>query len=402
LTPPGQPENEDDLLEEIGRALDAKRNGGSVPPAPESAPPEPAAPEPDAPPAAQADAQADAPPEGGEPAPEGAPPQAGEDEPFPGFSSLSPELQERVRATIGKTAAELEAERRQREKLTRSLDETRRGYAAQMGRVQPLQREVDRLRRLAEGRPSPVAKRELSLQDWLKRQSPERQAYFQRYPEDAQEQFEIARSVVSDMLQDVRSEVSAELTQIRTKAEIARLQAAHPDFAQYGQHWDAARKQWVSQTPAAERYWSWVDSQPEQIRSMAESDSADDIAPALTLFKWEEQNPEYRQTLALPEFARWRAAVPQRLTEMLDSPNISERSFVLSSFWRDYQEAQGTQVGNDPRAAEVLARREQRGNLITPLPNSAAAPASSAAPGASEDAVVEGIWQQMQARRQRG
>lgn len=396
-----QPNTNDDLLEQIARDLEARRGGSlssSKPPAVDrdvgtGAPAEPPAPPQDAP-------APDAPPAAGAPA-QDAPPAAPEPEPFEGFSTLPPDLQERINGLRTKTQAELAAERQRAEAVSADLAKARNEYTAMYHRVAPMQRELDRMRNqpAVAGAPAP---KQLTMDDWLKRQTPERQAFFREYPADAEQQFDIARSVAAEFMQEMQRETSSQIAQIRTENEIARLTAAHPDWARYGQDRDPTTGQYVDRTPDATKYWGWIDKQPPHIQKMAVSNSAADISEVLTTFKWEQANPEFGSTLAMPEFAQWQQAMPRNLTELVHSTNLNERLLVLSYFWRDYEEAQGAAASPEAaRAQSIAARRDVQAARTTPTPRGAVAPVANTAAGVSEDAVVESVYQQMQARRNR-
>lgn len=399
-----QPNTNDDLLEQIARDLEARRGGSPVSSKPPGVDRDVGTGAPAEPPAEPVQ-NLDAPPADGvqnlDPTPAAAAPP--EPEPFEGFSTLPPDLQERINGLRTKTQAELAAERQRAEAAAAELAKTRNDYTSMYNRVAPMQRELDRMRNQRPATGAAPATKQLTMEDWLKRQSPERQAFFREYPADAEQQFDIARSVATEFMQELQRETHAQIAQIKTEGEIARLSAAHPDWARYGQDRDPATGRYVDRTPDATKYWGWVEKQPRSIQQMAESNSAADISEVLTTFKWEEANPEYRNTLAMPEFSAWQQAMPRNLTELVHSTNLNERLLVLSYFWRDYEEAQGAAASPEAaRAQSIAARRDVQAARTTPTPRGAVAPVgNTTAAGVSEDAVVEGVYQQMQARRNR-
>lgn len=407
-TPDPQQLSEDELIESVAREMEARR----ADPASAGEPKEPA----------QAQAQAPAaeaqPPTLGEVQPAAPAADAPPPEPFPGYSELSEEV------------------RKHYDRLRADLDKVRQDYGAIHNRLAPTQRELDRERRARQElqqalqsakappaagpaqpasaapapAPAPAADLRGEVERWLQRQSPERQEYFKQFPEEAMTAFEIAHGVVKDVLSQREEEFKRQLKTLEERTEFAQLSAMHPDFSRYmlADHPTDPTKA-IAPTQEAADFWSWVNRQPEHIYALANSARAVDISSALSLFKWEKENPEFGQTVSMPEFNRWAAVMPRRLIEMLGSTDVGERQFVLAQFWRDYEEAtKGGQPGAQPaaggpeasKAADLAAKRAQQAQRTAPSVRSTPTPAASGA-GASEDAEIESAWQMREAWRRR-
>lgn len=391
---------EDELIERVASEMAQRR--GAAPPGP----PEPPKDEKPAP-VAESAPPADAP----QPEPEsaGAPQAKPADEPFPGYKDLSDDL------------------RAQFDRLRQDLDKTRQDYGALYNRLAPTQRELDRARgelqryqeqlrqpqaqqpqavRQPEPEPQPVTQDlRAEVDRWLKRQSPERQEYFKQFPEEAMTAFEIAHGVVNDILAQREKEFETKIQSVAQRAEYAELAARHPDYSQYAAWEDPKTRKTVFASQDAADFWSWVNRQPDNVYALANSAKAVDISEALSLYKWERENPQFGETLALPEFQRWAGAMPRRLTEMLGSTDVNERRFVLAQFWRDYEEATGAKAPqpvappspDSQRAAELAARREKQAQRTAPSFRGA----PTGTPGRTgEDAEIEAAYQQMKAREQ--
>lgn len=402
--PNNQIETQDEQIERIARELEARRGTPlTVKPADETTEPdtevETAEPEAQAEPsqAAPAPTQAPAPKAAATPAPAapGAttalPAQA--PEPFPGYSALPPE----AKAHYDRIAAE--------------HNKLKQDYGAMYNRVAPAQRELDRLKtELAQARsgrpPGPKQIQRPSIEEWIKTKSPEMQQHFADYPQDARAAFDLANDVLDERLKELNAEVDARVTEAERRIEVAQLSAAHPDWARYRNERDPKTGQWYHPNQDAERYWKWVASQGDDVKRMATSNRAADISEALSAFKWEESNPEYRQTLELDEFQRWAAVMPPEVTGLVTSTDLSKRQLVLSLFWRDYEAATqpnggGAADAEAQKAREIAARRARQETRTAPSLRTTSAPAATPAAAGSEDAAIEGIYQQLQARKNR-
>lgn len=392
------PDQDDDLLEQVARQLEARKGAplaasqppqvdehavGSEPPSAEAAP----APAPESAPAPVAEAA--------EPT---APPATEEQEPE-WMAALPPEAREQLQQLRGEST---EAKR-----LKAEIQQLQANYGSLYNRLAPTQRELEQLRRQVQ-RPGSAPQAEaptLSMDSWFKRLPKATQAFYEQYPEDRDAAFEAARAAVDGMAQHLQAETQRQLQQIRLDSERAQLQARHPDFQLYVQRFDQQRQQWVSPTRQAEDYWGWVNKQPEQIQALAMGSTAAENADALTLYKWEKDNPAFSQTLQSEPFQQWASAMPPRLTEMVFSPNLDERLTVLSYFWRDYEEANRGAAPPTPEAnaaQQLAARRERQAERIAPSPRGTSAPTSVAAGSFDEDAAIEDVYQRMRVRGSRG
>lgn len=373
--------NDEELIENIAKELEARKSGGAQP----AAEPEPVAqPEP-----VSDVADTDAAPE-----PESAPVE--DSEPFPGFSALSPEVQERFKELSEKSkAAERLAE------IERERDKLRADYNAVYNRLAPVQRRLSELEKQRQSAPAeqPTLSK-FQVDDWVKKQTPERQRYFREFPEEARAAAEIAhemaREIVGSEVSRVREETNKRIHEIERRSEISALSAQHPDWNDYRLERDA-NGAWrpVSQTGA--EYWQWVDTQPPAIRELADSDSAPAVAQALALFKWERENPEYSETVKSADFQKWANAVAPSLRSLVSSTDLRDRMYVLGQFWRDYDESRAQENG---KANDLAQKREKQRQQVAPSIRGTAAPVNPAARG-DEDAVIESVWQQLQARKRR-
>jgi len=381
----------EDLIEQIARSIEARKRGDAPEPAAEPPAPEPQAPVADAAPAAP-------PEQPGTPAgaPVPAPAATAEPEPFPGYGSLAPEIREQV--------DRLRTEAAEKAQLQQN-------YMALHNRLAPIQRAYDTLRQQVDqggtqsqrpAGPPPI----LPIEQWFKRQSPERQQYFRQYPEEATAAYEIARDLLSEQTAYLHQTFSSEIADIKMDAEIRHLTSAHPDWAQYRMAPDPATGRPTPVSREAEDYWGWVAQQSPEVQRKAQGNNATAISEVLGTYKWERSNPEYRETLGLPEFQAWTTSVPRRMLDLINSDVIDDRRYVLAQFWRDYDEATAARSAGRPanpeaqRAQDIAARRATQAQRITPSPRSTVAPASQAAgTGGSEDAAIESVYQLLKARR---
>jgi len=396
-------DTDDDLLEQVARQLEARKGAPLAASRPPETDPqvtgEPLAA--DAPPAAP---EAPAEPVAPIAQPSGEPPAAAPSTPaVPDWeAALSPEAREQLER--------LRSESEEAKRIRNEMDQLRANHNALYHRVAPTQRENEALRRQLEqiqrsGGAAPAAAPVLTMDAWFKRLPKTTQEFYAQYPDDRDAAFEAARAAVESVAAHLRTETEERFAQMRLEAERNQLAAQHPDFQQYVQRWDAQNQRWINPTPQAQDYWGWVERQPEHIRALAVGSTAAENANALTLYKWEKDNPNFHQTLQHPDFQRWAQAMPPRLTEMVLSPNLDERLTVLSYFWRDYNEAIGNTASPTPEAnaaRQLAARRERQTQSIAPSPRGTPAPASAAAGAFDEDAAVEDVFQRMQARRHRG
>lgn len=373
--------NDEELIENIAKELEARKSGG----APHAAEPEPVA---QHEPVAEVAPSEDAPEKPEEP--------AGDPEPFPGFSALSPEVQARFKELSERSrAAERVAE------IERERDKLRADYNAVYNRLAPVQRrlsELEKQRQVAQAEQPILSK--FQVDDWVKKQTPERQRYFKEFPEEARAAAEIAhemaREIVGTEVTRVREETNKRIQEIERRSEISALAAHHPDWNEYRLERDA-NGSWRPTSQAGVEYWRWVDSQPAAIRELADSDSAAGVAQALALFKWERENPEYVETVKSADFQKWANAVAPSLRSLVSSTDLRDRMYVLGQFWRDYDESRAQ---NNVKANDLAQKREKQRQQVAPSIRGTAAPVNPAAHG-DEDAVIESVWQQLQARKRR-
>jgi len=312
---------------------------------------------------------------------------------------LPPEAQEQFQRLRSDSA---EAQR-----IRAELQQLQANYGSLYNRLAPTQRELDQLRRQMQSRgsqggepPAPT----LTMEAWFKRLPKATQEFYAQYPEDRDAAFEASRAAVESVAAHLRTETEERFTRMRVESERQQLAARHPDFHQYVQRQDPRTGQWYNPTPQAQDYWSWVERQPESIQALAMGQTAAENADALTLYKWEKDNPAFQTTIQMEAYQRWAAAMPPRLTEMIHSPNLDERLTVLSYFWRDYNEATQGAAPPTPEAIaaqQLAARRERQAERVAPSPRGTPAPASTAA-AFDEDAAIEDVFQRMKARGPRG
>lgn len=350
---------EDELMQEAQALIDARRNEGKLPPKPEALEPiaaaEPETPEPAA-------------PDGETPAEPAAP-----DEPFEGYNAL-PEAVRKKWDELNQKAAEAERLRADGEKL-------RNDFNALHNRLAPVQRELDKLQRASANQPRQSAP-SLSVEDWAKSLTPQMQKYYREFPEEARAAFEIARSVTERTTADIEQRFEGKLHEIERRAELAVLSREHPDFRDY------SKVRGQPATPKAAEFWNtWLPNQPEHIQSLVHSDSAEDTAAALSLFKWE-QRPEVQAAIAEqrePAFQSWLAQQPSTLAAAIYSPRIDDRIAVWRLFDQHLKlQEVGQQAEPDPQAAarvaQLAARREQQGKA-SPSIRQTVAPPSAATDG---------------------
>lgn len=316
------------------------------------------------------------------------------------MAGLPPEAQEQFQRLRSDSA---EAQR-----IRAELQQLQANYGSLYNRLAPTQRELDQLRRQMQSRgsqggepPAPT----LTMEAWFKRLPKATQEFYTQYPEDRDAAFEASRAAVESVAAHLRTETEERFTRMRVESERQQLAARHPDFHQYVQRQDPHTKQWYNPTPQAQDYWSWVERQPESIQALAMGQTAAENADALTLYKWEKDNPAFQTTIQMEAYQRWAAAMPPRLTEMIHSPNLDERLTVLSYFWRDYNEATQGAAPPTPEAVaaqQLAARRERQAERVAPSPRGTPAPASTAAGAFDEDAAIEDVFQRMKARGHRG
>src|SRR5574343_886366 len=414
---PIESEDEDDALL---TALSAERNRRRAGP---SETPAPAAPAPAAPPA-QPSAQdqdpapaASAAAAGEGPAP--APPADAGIESSPWFASLPPEAQESLRALAGKSSqAEQEAQR-----LRASLDRTTADYHALHGRLSPTQRRLEEAqRRLAQfeqaggaarqpqqpAQTQAAAPNKADVDAWVARQAEAVRSYFEQYPGEAYAAYAIAESRVQEAVESkmakLREEMQAEFRRANLQAGVRELRARHGDVDQYMVD-RTADGQVIPRTEQGKAYLERLARAAPEIQEMAWADDPGAVAAALDVYKWERDNPEYSETLALPEFKEWARDLTGREVQMVFSADLRERKRILGAFWRDYDAtAQArTETPEAKRAREIAEARGRQRQQVAPSPRVAGAPASAAAADPEEAgleavAAMRAAWRAKQLR----
>lgn len=325
---------EDELMLEAQALIDARRAELNPKPEPESEP----APEPEA----QPEPVATEPAAEGEPAPE---PVA---EPFEGYNAL-PEA-------VRKKFDELNSRASVADKLQADTEKLRNDYNALHNRLAPVQRKLEELQR---NQPKQVAAEPaLSVDEWSKSLTPQMREYFRQFPEEARAQFEISRDLVDRRAKELSASVDEKFHQIERKNELSMLAREHPDYR------DFALSEGKPATTKGAAFWQWLPSQPEHIQALAHSDSAADIASAITLHKWEQQ-PDVQAALKEtqePEFKSWIAQQPRALADALYSPRIDDRIAVMRIFDQHLRLQEAGNTGPQvARVAQIAARREQQG-----------------------------------------
>lgn len=329
---------EDELMQEASALIAARRNEGKLPPkaeTPETTTEPPAESE-------SAETVETSEPDKSEPAPA---------EPFEGYSALPEAVRQKWDEMMAKAAAAERAEA--------AAADFRQKYEAMHGRVAPLQRQLDQLQRQAQAAPRPV-QHSLTVDEWSKSLTPQMRDYFERFPEDAKAQFEIARDVAERQAAALTERVDQKVHEIERRAELAVLAREHPDFRDYSLN---------NGTPATQKgaaFWQWTQSQPPHIQELARSDHADDIAAALSLHKWQ-QRPEVQaayEDLKAPECQQWLRSQPPAIANLLDSPRIDDRIAVMRMLDQHLRLQEGTKAPDPQTAArvsQIAARREQQG-----------------------------------------
>ena len=163
------------------------------------------------------------------------------------------------------------------------------------------------------------------------------------------------------------------------------LAREHADFREFGLRNENGKL--VPNSPKAADYWQWAQQQSDEVWSAANSDSAEDISAALSLYKWERQHKDVIEETRGREFQEWFATQPPAVAGLLGSPRLNEREYVLR-LYAQHLDLQDRQTPVDPkttaRVDQIAARRQQQAKA-SPSTRSSAAPAQAAATG-GEDA----------------
>lgn len=388
-------EDEDQLLESLSAAREQRRAGSSAEAAPEPTAPSASAGS-DAPAASEPGPAAEAQPDGIETA--------------PWFAGLPPEAQDSLRQfTQRGSKAEQELQRAQQE-----LSRINQGFAAMQGRVAPVQRQLEDARRRlaqyeqaqgqAQQRAQPKTPTEAEFQAWVGKQPEHVRRHFSSYPEEARAQYDIAqervREEVDQRFGQLRDEFQQSLAKERAQVAMRDLRARHPDVDAFLVDRDQQTQQPLPRTEAGRAYLGWLQGQTEEIQALAWSDQPTDVATALDLYKWEAANPEYRETLGLPEFQEWARDLTRRERQMVYSEDIRERMRVLQGFWKDY-EASAQDTPESKRAREIAESRQKQRQVVAPSIRAPQAPAAAAAtnPEEADIEAVAALREQWRSRR---
>lgn len=341
-------DEEDLAMEAAHAAIEASRNGTS-----QSAQ-EPAA-------------QQEPEPGVAEPAKEGNQPHS--DEPFEGYSTL-PEAVRRHFDEAREKAARAEA-------LAASEAKLRNDRDAAIARVAPLQRELEKYRNSQTQKSQ--APKPAGFDEWLGGTSKEYQQWAREFGEDAKLQYEHAMRVTADAdkrIQSVEEKVEERFREFQTRAELDRLARTHSDYTEYTAG---------SARGAALR--AWAESQGPDVVAAIESDSADEVSRALSVFKWEASDPVVRDTYADKDFQLWLSSQSRHVQAMARSIDIEDRKDAIHWYIGHLgkQEPAQADVKTAARVQELTQRREQQSRTVSPSFRPNVAPATAANVG-GEDA----------------
>ena len=148
------------------------------------------------------------------------------------------------------------------------IERLRHQLTSETGRTSALQKKINELEQMREQRNDP---------DNIEFDEEAIKLLKEDYPEVAtaidavvnQKVAEINKAVnarIHEALQPLQQQQFEQIERIQREA----LQKSHPDFEQLSQ---------------SEEYWNWVDSQPDAIRQMAESEFANDVSYVLNIYK---------------------------------------------------------------------------------------------------------------------
>lgn len=301
------------------------------------------------------------------------------DEPFEGFAQLS----EAAKAKW----LELDAKAKRADELAAAESKLRGDFNALHNRMAPLQRKLSDYEKQPKSQAS-QAQAAPGFNDWLKGTSNEYQQWAREFPVDAKVQFEQMLRVSADADKRIRSveeSVESRFRDLQFKTELSRLAATHNDYRDYGFREENGQR--VPLTPKASDYLTWAASQGQEVQAAIDSDSADDVAASLSLYKWEKADPVARDTLSSPEFQSWLSGQSRHISAMARSLDIEDRKDALHLFIGHLEQQKPAQA--DPKTAarvqQVAQRREQQSRSVSPSFRPNVAPASAANTG-GEDA----------------
>ncbi len=314
-------------------------------------------------------------------------------EPFEGYSALP----EAVRKQYDTAMAAQKAS----EELTAKLRQQELDNQALRNRLAPVQRQLSELQRSRQNAPAataqPAKPSALGFDQWLKKQTPERQAELKRFPEEAQAQFEVARdlleSTLGERLKEIESKNEERFTAITMREEVRQIEREHPDWQKYAAD-TLPDGRMQCRTKEGVDYWNWVLAQGQDIQSAAKGQTAAECAQALSVYKWEKENPGYATAIKDELFEAFLTTRPRAYRDVVRGMDLKDRELIMDEFAEACAEAQRQIESEDPNVAKAktLADKRQRqvGN-VAPSIRANAAPAAAAA--SSEDADIDAAHQ---------
>ena len=317
-----------------------------------------------------------------QPAPEAAkePPAAPVSEPFEGYAALPEAVRKRFDEAQKKAA---DADR-----LAAEVAKEREKYNALHGRVKPLQQYYDQTRNQQPQKPQ--APKPAGFDEWLGGTSKEYQQWAREFGEDAKLQYEHAMRVTADAdkrIQSVEEKVEERFREFQTRAELDRLARTHSDYAEY-----------TAGSAKGSALRAWAESQGPDVVAAIESDSADEVSRALSVFKWEASDPVVRDTYADKDFQSWLSSQSRHVQAMARSIDIEDRKDAIH--WYIGHLDQSAPADPNAAKAKVLAdKRQRQAANVSPLVRSTAAPATAADSG--EDAELDAVARERQQWRNR-
>lgn len=302
------------------------------------------------------------------------------DEPFEGYSALPEAVRKRFDEAQKKAA---EADR-----LAAEVTKAREQYNALHGRVKPLQQYYDQNRNQQPAKPQAPAPQ--GFAEWVKQQSPEYQQYAKDFTEEARVQFDVfqrANAEADKRIQSVEEKVESRFRELQQRNELDRLARTHSDFKEYS----------ATGTKGAELR-KWAESQGADVIAAIESDSADDVSQALSLYKWESAEPIVRETYSSTDFQDWLGKQSIHVQAMARSLDIEDRKDALHWFIGHLEQSAPADP-NAAKGASLAAKRQRQAANVSPLVRQTAAPATAA--DSSEDAELDAVAQERQRWRNR-
>lgn len=300
-------------------------------------------------------------------------------EPFEGYAALPEAVRKRF-DDAQKKAAEADA---YAEKLRKREAE----YNALHGRVKPLQQYYDQNR--SQPAQKPQAPTPVGFDDWLKATSKEYQQWATEFPVDAKVQFEQMQSVSADAnkrIQSVEEKVEERFREFQKKAEIERLSRTHTDYTEY-----------TAGTAKGTDLRNWASAQGPEAIAAIESDSADEVSQALSVYKWEKENKIVAEVRYSEHFGDWLKDQSRHIQAMANSLDIEDRKDVLT--WYTGGIVDQAPDPNAAKASALAAKRQRQTANVSPLVRQTAAPATAA--DGSEDAEIDAVFKERQQWRNR-